>query len=63
MLKNKEITQEQLEFALNTQNNVSDSTTMLIQIHKPGRYTIEELKTVIAKKQQKKAEVVKQLTN
>jgi hypothetical protein len=61
MLKAKEITEEQLEFALHTQCNVAESTIMLIQIHKPGRYTIQELKDVIAKKNQKKLEVAKEL--
>ena len=47
MLRDKEITEEQLEFALHTQSNVAESTIMLIQTHKPGRYTIQELKDTI----------------
>jgi ubiquinone/menaquinone biosynthesis C-methylase UbiE len=61
MLKEKQITEEQLEFALHTQNNVAEATIMLIQIHKPGRYTIQELKDVISQKNQEKIEVAKEL--
>jgi hypothetical protein len=43
----KEITQEQLIYALNTQSNVADSTLMLLQVHKPPRYTIQDLKDAI----------------
>ena len=50
LLKEKKITEEQLELALNTQSNVAESTLMLIQIHKPGRYTIKELRDVIKEK-------------
>jgi hypothetical protein len=62
MLKNKEITEEQLEFALHTQSNVAEATIMLIQIHKPARYTIEELKSEVKKREDRKKEVTKQLT-
>jgi hypothetical protein len=47
MLKKKEITEEQLQFALMTQNNVAENTIMLIQIHKPGRFDVKELQSVI----------------
>jgi hypothetical protein len=61
LLKNKEITEEQLNFALNTQCNVAESTIMLIQVHKPGRYTIEELKDIIKQKELIKLESKKLL--
>jgi hypothetical protein len=61
MFRNKEITEEQLEFALHTQSNVAEATIMLIQIHKPGRYTIDELKAEIQKKVDRKAEVTRSL--
>jgi len=61
MLKNKEITEEQLQFALSTQSNVAESTIMLIQIHKPGRFTVQELQTEIDKREEKRQEVKKQL--
>lgn len=62
LLKKKEITEEQLNFALATQNNVAESTIMLIQIHKPGRYTVEELKEAVKQRDEKRKEVQKQLT-
>lgn len=43
-LHRKEIDEEQLEFALNTYSNVAESTIMLLQVHKPPRHTIEEMK-------------------
>lgn len=46
-VKNKEITEEELEFALHTQCNVAESTILLLQVHKPGRYTLDEVKEVI----------------
>lgn len=36
------MTQEEFEFAFNTLNNVAESTRMLIEVYKPGRYSIEE---------------------
>jgi hypothetical protein len=53
LLRDKKITTEELEFALHTQSNVAESTIMLIQIHKPGRYNIDELKSEIQKKLKK----------
>jgi len=44
MLQNKKITEEELDIALMTQNNVAHSTVMLLQVHKPARYTVEEFK-------------------
>ena len=61
MIKNKEITEEQLNFALNTQCNVAESTIMLIQVHKPGRYTIQELKEIINQREEQKTEARKLL--
>jgi len=46
-LKNKQITPEELEFALHTQCNVAESTSMLLQVHKPCRYSLEEAKQAI----------------
>lgn len=59
MLREKQITPEQLEFALHTQNNVAESTVMLIQVHKPGRYTIQELKEEINGLEEKRKEINK----
>jgi len=36
-INNAEITEEELQFALNTYNNVAHSVVLLIQVHKPGR--------------------------
>lgn len=46
-----EITQEQLDFAFNTMNNVAESTKMLIEVYKPGRYTIEEYREAVKERQ------------
>ena len=37
------ITEEELQRALNELNNVAESTRMLIQVHKPGRVTFDEI--------------------
>lgn len=42
-LARKEITPEELDIALNTMNNVAESMRVLIQVHKPGRATKEEI--------------------
>jgi hypothetical protein len=59
MLKEKKITEEQLRFALQTQNNVAESTVMLIQIHKPGRFTVKELHDVIDERMAEKSNDLK----
>jgi hypothetical protein len=47
-VRNKEITQEQLENEIiHTQNNVAHSTVMLLQVHKPPRYTPEEMMKIL----------------
>lgn len=46
-IKKGEITQEELQFALNHLNNVALSTKMLVQVHKPGRIDDDELKSVL----------------
>lgn len=46
-IKDKTITQDELTHALNHLNNVALSTRFLIQVHKPGRYSNEELKRAI----------------
>ncbi len=46
-----EITQEQLDLAFNTMNNVAESTRMLIEVYKPGRYTLAEYKQAVKEKQ------------
>lgn len=42
----KEITQEELDSALNNLNNVAESMRVLIQVHKPGRATKEEIENL-----------------
>lgn len=49
LLNSGKITQDQLNIALNHQNNVALSTMYLIQVHKPGRFTIAELIDALAK--------------
>jgi hypothetical protein len=46
-IKEKTITQDELTHALNHLNNVALSTRFLIQVHKPGRYSTEELNRAI----------------
>jgi hypothetical protein len=59
MFKKKEITEEQLQMALHTQSNVAESTIMLIQTHKPGRYSVQELKDTIKKTNERKKELIR----
>jgi len=54
MLRDKQITEEQLEFALHTQSNVAESTVLLLQVHKPPRYTVQELKDTIKRRDEKR---------
>jgi hypothetical protein len=42
-IEDKQITKEELHYALNHLNNVAISTKMLIQVHKPPRYNKSEL--------------------
>jgi len=50
-LKNGEMSQAELDLAFNTMNNVAESTRMLIEVHKPGRYTIEEFQAAVKERQ------------
>ena len=52
-MKNGEITQEEFQFAFNTLNNVAESTRMLIEVYKPGRYSIDEFKEAVRERQAK----------
>jgi hypothetical protein len=54
MLREKKITEEELEFALHTQSNVAEATIMLLQVHKPPRYTVQELKDTIKRRDDKR---------
>lgn len=56
---NKEISEDQLTMLLNTQNNIAESTIMLIQTHKPGRYTVKELQETIKKTDERKKELIR----
>jgi hypothetical protein len=42
-IEDKQITKEELDYALNHLNNVAVSTKILIQVHKPPRYNKSEL--------------------
>ena len=46
-IKDKQITPDELQYSLNHFNNVALSTRILIQVHKPGRYDLSELKKAI----------------
>ena len=54
-IKDKSITQEELTYALNHLNNVATSFKVLIQVHKPGRYDLAELKKMIEENYERKA--------
>lgn len=54
LLREKQITEEQLQFALHTQSNVAEATIMLLQVHKPPRYTVQELKDAIKRRDEKR---------
>mgnify|MGYP003353197457 CR=1 FL=1 len=58
-IMSKQMTEEQLTLLLNTQNNIAESTIMLIQTHKPGRYTIKELQETIKRKDENKKELIR----
>ena len=49
-LKRGEISEEELNYALNTFNNVALSMRLLIQVNKPGRVSIGEIESFIANK-------------
>ena len=46
-LESKEMSQEELYLAFNTMNNIAESTKMLIEVHKPGRYDLKDLQNAI----------------
>jgi len=48
-IKEKSISEEELNFALNHLNNVALSVRLLVQVHKPGRCDMRELKEVISR--------------
>jgi len=50
-LKSGEITEEELNFALNTYNNVALSMKLLIQVNKPGRVSMAEVENFIRNKE------------
>jgi hypothetical protein len=58
-IMNKQMTEEQLTMLLNTQNNIAESTVMLIQTHKPGRYSIKELQDTIKTTNERKNELIR----
>lgn len=49
-LRTKQVTQEELTYALNHFNNVAQSVKYLIQVHKPGRNDFSEYQNVIDEK-------------
>jgi predicted SAM-dependent methyltransferase len=48
-LDKREISQEELNYALNTFNNVASSYRLLIQVHKPGRISKQEAEIEMAR--------------
>lgn len=49
-LNNKEITQDELYYALNTFNNVAVEMKVLLQVHKPGRIDVKLVKDLLKNK-------------
>ena len=45
-LESNELSGTDFDIAFNTLNNVAESTKLLIQVHKPGRYTREDFKSL-----------------
>ena len=45
------LSQADIDMMFNTMNNIAESTRMLIEIHKPGRYSLEEFKNAVKAKQ------------
>lgn len=50
-ISNGEMTQQELTLAFNTMNNIAESTRMLIEVHKPGRYTMDEFRDAVKARQ------------
>jgi hypothetical protein len=42
-----DMNKESLDLAFNTMNNIAESTKMILEVHKPGRYTIQEYRDVV----------------
>jgi hypothetical protein len=51
-LDSREISQDELDYAVNTFNNVAKTSRFLVQVHKPGRISIEEYEIELAKQTQ-----------
>jgi hypothetical protein len=51
-LRKREISQDELNYALNHFNNVALSAKYLIQVHKPGRIDFEEFERLVNEKLQ-----------
>lgn len=49
-IKSRQISEDELTYALNHFNNVALSTKYLIQVHKPGRIDFSEFEALVAKK-------------
>jgi hypothetical protein len=45
-LRNNEIDANEFSIMFNTLNNIAESTQLLIQVHKPGRYSTDEFKAL-----------------
>jgi hypothetical protein len=59
-VKSKQITPEELNYALNHFNNVALSAKYLIQVHKPGRNDLSEFTDLVEKKLQEPLTLIKQ---
>jgi hypothetical protein len=60
-LQANEITQEDLNLMFNTMNNIAESTKMLIEVHKPGRYDHQEYVRAVRKRQDESGHNLKNL--
>lgn len=59
-VRKKEITPEELNYALNYMNNVALTTMFLIQVHKPGRNDFEEYEKIVKETLKLPYQVLKQ---
>ena len=56
-LKNNNMTQEELNYAINHLSNAATATKILIQVHKPGRYDKHEYIDLINRKSEKYGQI------
>lgn len=51
-IKTGKVKDEELRYALNHFNNVAESVQILVQVHKPGRFSLTEVKSMLSYREQ-----------